>query len=325
VTRNPLSALAMVVATLLSGTSAIAAGQESFQPPVEPGPQATFRSSVEVVTVSATVRDARGRVIKDLKRTDFEVLDSGTPREIRDFYPGDAAVSLAVMLDISGSMAVGGNMDRARQAIKLALGQLQTGRDEAALFTFDDELQQVRAFTSDLKRVTSVSLAGKPWGKTSLYDAIEKTARAVGERTNRHRGVLVVTDGVDTGSRRTADEVSAVASMIDVPIYLVVVANPVDNPENDLAVIEADGASTEAATLADLARWTGGDMAIVSELEDSVAALGTLMGQLRHQYLITFEPGAQAGWHPLEIRTRKKHLTVRARSGYMAERIGSVR
>jgi Ca-activated chloride channel family protein len=281
------------------------------------GPQATFRSSVEVVTVSATVRDQRGRVIKDLKRTDFQVLDGGDHREIRDFYPGDAAISLAVLLDISGSMAVGGNMDRARQAVALALAQLQTGRDEAALFTFDNELQEVTAFTNDLRRITAVSLAGRPWGKTSLYDAIDTTARRVGERTNRHRALLVVTDGVDTGSRKTPPQVSAAASTIDVPVYLVVVANPVDNPENKLAVIEADGSSTYVATLADLARWTGGDMAFVSTPEDSAAALRTLMGEIRHQYLITFEPGSRPGWHPLEIRTRKKSLVVHARSGYM--------
>jgi hypothetical protein len=72
------------------------------------------------------------------------------------------------------------------------------------------------------------------------------------------------------------------------------------------------------ATLADLARWTGGEMALSSDLEDATKALGELMGNLRHQYLISFEPGARPGWHPLEIRTRKKNLIVHARSGYMA-------
>jgi hypothetical protein len=59
-------------------------------------------------------------------------------------------------------------------------------------------------------------------------------------------------------------------------------------------------------------------MALSSDLEDATKALGELMGNLRHQYLISFEPGARPGWHPLEIRTRKKNLIVHARSGYMA-------
>jgi Ca-activated chloride channel family protein len=285
-------------------------------------PQASFKAGVEVVTITAAVRDARGRVIKGLNRSDFQVFDNGVERDIRDFYPGDASVSLAVLLDISGSMAIGGNMDRARDAVRLALGELQSGRDEAALFTFDKELEQIRAFTTDLERITSVNLAGKPWGSTSLYDALDATAKRVGARTNRHRAVLVITDGVDTGSRMTAQQVSAAASAIDVPVYLIVVANPVDNPDNEYRVIHADGGFTPAATLADLSRWTGGDMAFVSGTQDSVAALRSLMGQLRHQYLITFEPGSQPGWHPLEIRTRKKNLIVHARSGYMAAEQG---
>jgi Ca-activated chloride channel family protein len=290
----------------------VARGQEPQQPTV------TFRSGVEAVTVTATVRDSRGRVVKDLKKTDFEVVDGGRVREIKDFHAGESNVSLAVLLDISGSMSVGGNMARARQAVNLALGNLRKGRDEASLFTFDTELQEVRGFTTNLDRITSVNLEGKPWGMTSLYDAIGTMARRVAERTNRHRALLVITDGVDTGSKMTPPQVSYVASTIDVPVYLLVVSNPVDNPEHKLAVLAAAGQTEDnTATLADLARWTGGDMAIASELEDSTKALRELMGNIRHQYLLSFEPGARPGWHPIEIRTRKKNLTVHARSGYL--------
>jgi VWFA-related protein len=287
-------------------------------PAPEQQPTITFRSGTEAVTLNATVKDQRGRVVKDLKKSDFEVLDNGTARVIKDFHAGETAVSLAVLLDISGSMSVGGNMDRARQAVDVALSNLQQGRDEAALFTFDTELQEVRNFTTNLKRLTGASLEGQPWGMTSLYDAIATMARRVSERKNRHRALLVITDGVDTGSRMTPPQVSYAASTIDVPVYLLVVSNPVDNPGHKLAVLAATGETPpNTATLADLARWTGGEMAITSELEASTKALRELMGNLRHQYLISFEPGARPGWHPLEVRTRKKNLTVHARSGYL--------
>src|SRR5688572_29321531 len=100
-------------------------------------PQIVFKSSVEVVTVSAAVRDQRGRIIRDLKKEDFEVIDSGTPTAIKDFYAGESPISLAVLLDISGSMSVGGNMDRARHAVTVATRSLGVVSDEAALFTFD--------------------------------------------------------------------------------------------------------------------------------------------------------------------------------------------
>lgn len=282
------------------------------------GDRATFRGGVEAVTLSVAVKDGKGRPVMGLTSRDFEVLDNGSPRVIRAFIPDEAAISLAVLLDISGSMAVSGNMDRARRVIEQAMTQLQAGRDEAALLTFDNELREVRGFTTDLARVASVSLAGQPWGLTSLYDALAGTANRVGERSNPHRAVLVVTDGVDTGSRLTAAAVSGMASTIGVPVYLVVVAAPVDNPARRLAALDIDGASTATATLEDLARWTGGDMTIISTPEESAEALAGLVGALRHQYLITFEPESRPGWHPLEVRTTRKHLSVHARGGYMA-------
>ena len=326
VTRRIIRTVVVGLAVaLVSGSTPRAQKAEGPIPNPVQAPQITFRSGVEVVTISATVRDRRGRVIKDLSRDDFEILDTGARRAIRDFHSGEAAVSLALLLDISGSMAVGGNMDRARQAVNVALGNLRSGFDEAALFTFDSQLQEIRGFTTDLERITSVSLKGKPFGMTSLYDAIAATARRVSERTNRHRALLVITDGVDTRSAMTPPQVSYVASTIDVPLYLVVVSNPVDNPAHRLSVLEETCPEPRTATLSDLARWTGGEMAVTSELEDSVKALRDLMENLRHQYMITFEPGARPGWHPLEVRTRKKNLTVHARSGYLAgvEREGS--
>ena len=153
---------------------------------------------------------------------------------------------------------------------------------------------------------------------TSLYDAIGASARSVGERGNHHRALLVITDGVDTGSRMSAPEISGIASAIDVPVYLLTVVNPADHPGGEFAVIHADGAAASVATLADLSRWTGGDMRVASEPLHTIEALQDLFLELRHQYLITFEPGTRPGWHPLEVRTRKKNLIVRARSGYIS-------
>lgn len=283
--------------------------------------QPTFKSTVEMVTVTVAVRDARGRVIKDMQKADFEVFDSGSLVPIKDFYAGDAPVSLAVLLDISGSMAVGNNIDKAREAVLLAMQNLRRGSDEAALFTFDSELQEVVRFTQDLDRVHRVSLDGKPWGTTRLYDAIAQTAEAVANRTNRHRALLVITDGVDSDSRLTPPEVSAVASGIDVPVYLLTVVNPLDHAGGEFAVLTGSRAA-ETATLADLARWTGGDMRIASVPAHTVEAIRDLFTELRHQYLITFEPGTRPGWHPLEIRARKRNLIIHARSGYV---IGPVR
>jgi Ca-activated chloride channel homolog len=275
----------------------------------------TFRSGVEAVSVSVSVRDNRNRVVRDLKREDFQIIDTGFGKPIQDFWAGDAPISLAILLDISGSMAVGGNMDRARQAVDIGLSNMRYG-DEASLYTFDSRLEEVVPFTTELERVRSVNLEGTPFGMTSLFDAIAETARSAAERANRHRAVLVITDGADTGSKRTAPEVSGIASAIDVPVYLLTVVNPADHPGGELEVV-VGGPVSEFASLAELARWTGGDLRVSSVPAHSVEGLRDLFTELRHQYVITFEPGARPGWHPLEIRTRKKSHVVRARSGYM--------
>ncbi len=308
----------VLVAAFVMTLPGVVCAQETSTVPARREPAIVFKTGVDVVTLTAAVRDRKGRVVRDLKRTDFEILDAGVARDIRDFHAGDAPISLAVLLDISGSMAVGGNMDRARSAVAVAMGMLSASDDEAALFTFDAKLQEVVSFTSDLDAVRRVSLEGQPWGMTSLYDAIEAAARHVAERANRHRALLVITDGVDTGSRLSAPAVSGIASSIDVPVYLLAVVTPLDHPGGELAVLAADGATSDVGTLADLSRWTGGDMKVVSVPAHTVEALRALFAELRYQYLITFESGTAPGWHPLEVRIRNNNLTVHARSGYIS-------
>ena len=307
--------LSEVTAGLMLTAASAALPTSSF---AQEAPQAVFRSAVEVVTVSAAIRNSKGRVVKDLKAGDFELYDSGARREIKDVYFGDSPISLAILLDISGSMAVGGNIDRARDAIGMLSANLRDKQDEAALFTFDSKLQEVIGFTSDLERVRVRSLEGKPWGITSLFDAIEETARLVGERANKHRALLVVTDGVDTGSKLTPAQVSGVASSIDVPVYLLAVVNPADHPEGEFQARPTDAKTSQQGELADLSRWTGGDLRYASLPSHLVEAVRDILSELRFQYLITFEPGARPGWHPIEIRTRKRDLAVHARGGYMS-------
>ena len=279
-------------------------------------PPAVFKAGVDVVTLTAAVRDPSGQVVRDLGPADFEVLDTGIARGISDFRAGDASISLGVVLDISGSMAVGGNIDRARSAVGVAMGMLSGVDDEAALYTFDATLREAVAFTRNLDAVRRVSFDREPWGATSLYDAIEAAARHVAKRANRHRALLVVTDGVDTASRLSAAEVSGVSSAIDVPVYIVTVATSRDRPEGDRATLSVDGARQHVGTLADLSRWTGGALEVASSPEQLDEAIRTLLVELRYQYLITFESGAAPGWHPLTVRTHDNTLTVHARSGY---------
>jgi hypothetical protein len=115
----------------------------------------------------------------------------------------------------------------------------------------------------------------------------------------------------------SAAEVSAIASGIDVPVYVIVVVSPFDRAGGSKSLIDTDLQALREGPLGHLARWTGGEIIVPVSAEDLASATQQLVTELRHQYLMAFEPGGQPGWHPLEVRTRRTDLTVRARSGYV--------
>src|SRR5215203_4544226 len=95
--------------------------------------QATFRSGVDLVTVSATVKDGKGRLVKDLTKKDFEILDRGEKRSISEFRAERAPLSLAILFDVSGSMNAPDKASAAKFAAFHLISSLDQGRDEAGL------------------------------------------------------------------------------------------------------------------------------------------------------------------------------------------------
>jgi Ca-activated chloride channel homolog len=294
---------------ILTGFSGVRAQE---QPPAA---TAAFKGGVDMVRVAAVVRDNRGRFVQDLKAHDFEVLDGGQTRSIADFRTDLAGISLAVLFDVSGSME--GLLPHAREAAAHVLSWMDTTRDEAAVFTFDTHLDQRMPFTAGLRVLPESFETVVPFGATSLHDAIGATATRVGEREGRRRAVVVLTDGADNFSRLTPSDVSALASAIDVPVYIFGIAASIDNPSEDTSTKSVAG-SAFAGPLADLAAWTGGHVFVASTPGQRSIAARQIIDELRHQYLIAFESSGKPGWHPLVVRARNKDLTVRARSGYIA-------
>ena len=141
-----------------------------------------FKSAVDLVSVSAVVRDKKGRFVPRLSREDFIVVEGGERRPIVGFNAeADGPVKVAVLFDISGSMRVGTKAVDAQQAARHLFSSLKKG-DEAALFAFDTELEKVTDFTTDFKGLEAkVDKVEPPFGQTSLFDAIAETAKAVAE------------------------------------------------------------------------------------------------------------------------------------------------
>jgi VWFA-related protein len=198
-------------------------------------------------------------------------------------------------------------------------------RDEAAVYSFDIRLQALQGFTADPGAIEDALSRVAPYGETSLYDAIAQTARGVaasrnGDRFAQRRAVIVITDGVDTSSRMTPAEVSAVASRIDVPVYVMAVVSPLDDPGRAPAAVGTMGIekSDRPSDLRNLAEWTGGALFVMSAPAHQSIAARQIIDELRHQYMLAFDAASRSGPRPLEIRMRDHRLTVRARTAYAA-------
>jgi VWFA-related protein len=301
-----------VLAAILIGFGGLEASAQS------PEPIATFKSSVDVVPISAVVRDGRGRIVTALTAADFEVLDKGERRPILDFRTDDnGPVSLAVLMDMSGSMSVGSKLLFARDVLTHLTANLQDGRDEVGLFTFDAVLHEQLPFTVHPVLVDGALNSAEPFGITSIYDAIAETARRLSARPSARRAIVVITDGVDTGSTLTPAEVSGLASSIDTPVYVVATVPAVDRA----MVVDRPASRTAASAgdLRDLAVWTGGELLWVSTGASASIQARQILSELRHQYLMAIESSPQSEWRPLDVRVRDRRMTVRARSGYFSK------
>jgi VWFA-related protein len=159
-----------------------------------------------------------------------------------------------------------------------------------------------------------------------LYDAIGQTARHVADTAPgdpHRRAVIVLTDGIDTSSEMTPEQVAAIAASIDVPVYVVAVVSPLDHAGTPAAV--EGPAGEREGVLRTLARWTGGELFVTSAPAQQSLAARQIVDELRHQYVLAFSSsGPGSGWRALNVRVKDKDATVRARSGYSsAPRIGS--
>lgn len=265
---------------------------------------AVFKSGVEQVAVAALVRDSRGRLVTNLKPSDFELFDDGHKRPLSNVWSEPSPASVAILMDASGSMAT--KMALARETANALVSGLKPGADEVAYYSFDTTLQEVRPFTKTF--TTDDAWTGsKAYGATSLWDAVAETANKISDR-QRRRALVVITDGVDSASTMKPSEVSAIASSLDVPVYMLVIS---------FSLEEAAKEQPMRGPMADLAAWTGGDSLAVNDSATALTVTRQVLSELHHQYIVAFEPGSKPGWHALVLRARKPGLFVRARSGYM--------
>jgi Ca-activated chloride channel homolog len=263
-----------------------------------------FRTSVDTVSIYATVSDSDGRLVPDLVKEDFTVLDDGTPREITLFSSDVQPITVVIMLDMSGSMFP--RFLRLRTST-LSFVDALLPHDRAQIGSFGDEIAISPHLTGDkelLRRVLRNELW--PMGGTPIWNALDAAMTALQSESGR-RVVLSITDG---------------RNMCSFPRCL----KPGDVERRAvregfmLYAIGMDGTGLDGEIMT-IAEETGGGHFALPVGADLSSTFARVAEELRRQYLIGFNPTAVDGkLHRVDVRVGRPGMKVRARRNYLAGR-----
>jgi Ca-activated chloride channel homolog len=273
-----------------------------------------IRTSVDLVLVPVTITDDRHRPVVGLGQDNFQLFEGKKPQEIKHFSSEDTPVSVGIVLDTSGSMSH--KLDRAREAV-LQFCEAANPQDEFFLITFANAPQLAVDFTAHAEDVENELLTANSKGQTSLLDAIYMGIRKMRNARYSRRALLILSDGGDNHSRYSEHDVKAAIKEADVMIYAVGIFDRYVSTEEELLGPDL---------LRTVAELTGGHAFTLSNLNEMPAVTRVIGEQLRHQYMLAYQPQSterDGKWHKINVKLllpKKLQylLHVEARPGYYA-------
>lgn len=267
-----------------------------------------FRSNARAeVPIYATVLDSSGRLVPDLEREDFTVLDDGKPVELTQFSNATQPFTVVVMLDTSASMTA--HLDLLNRAAEQFLLRLLPV-DRAQVGAFNDKIQLSGRFTNNRDELVA-ALDDLQFGNpTRLNDAIATSLDAL-ERIDSRRVILVFTDGEDTSSKLGFRTVLERARDEEVMVYSIGLESEFFNGQR----VQRSRPSRDLRKISD---ETGGGYFELKKSDQLAPTFTRVAQELRSQYLLGFAPATLDGKvHKLDVRGRPG-MTVRARKSYLA-------
>lgn len=261
-----------------------------------------------MVVMNAAILDRNGSHVSGLKKAQFSIFEDGVEQEIDFFEAEETPFAAVILLDSSGSMEERVSLGRAA-AIRFLDGLRMT--DSAAIYRFDSKVVLVQDF-SNSRDVTEKIFDVKSYGMTVLNDAVYKAAKDLKTRPEKRRAIIVLSDGADTMSGRSADAALKAALAANAVIYTVDMSSPNTTGKQRM---EATGALKKFAEKSGgTFVATPGGIAMREAFEKIVAELGV-------QYTLGFSPSnlkKDGKWRALEMRVARPNLTIRTRKGYHA-------
>jgi Ca-activated chloride channel family protein len=304
----------VLVAAALVGLVAAAGAQQ----------QPVFRTGVDTVAIYASVFDRYGEIITNLAKPDFKVFDEGKPQDLTVFINGQQPITAVVLIDTSASMTP--LIHLAQAAAEQFVIRLQPG-DRARVGSFNDKIQLSPEFTSDRDALLK-TLRDLPIGHTTvLWDAIDQTVTELRPLGGR-RVILLLTDGLDTQSRKRSDEMLARAQAEELMLYAVQFRPRVVQPDIEMPLSQGLGAMFSndvrrerfpTDTLRRLAVQTGGGHFLLTERDDVNSTFTRVASELHQQYVLGFSLQKFDGKpHAIDVLVDRPGLFVRARRSYLA-------
>jgi len=276
--------------------------------------QPTFRSGSRVVPSFVTVTDANNRLVTDLTREDFEILDNGKVQELTIFDNEVRPISVVVMLDTSISMTHRLN-DLYAGAEQFLLRLLP--HDKATVAAFNDKIEFASGFTNDRNSLVSALKHLDFGNETHLYDAVHASLDEL-EKVDGRRVLLLFTDGADFGSRQGSGRALERARDNEVMIYGIGLETEFFNGQTYVR-------SKPDSILNRFANETGGGFFDLKKNADLNASFTRIAQELRSQYLLGFSPATLDGKvHRLEVRVKRPGFKARSRRSYVASAEGTV-
>lgn len=256
------------------------------------------------VFLNATITDSAGKPVSQLKQNEFKILENGKEQNISFFEAHTTPFAAVILVDTSGSME--SRVSMARSAAIYFLDGLRT-EDVASIYNFDSKVSLIQDF-SNSRDIAYNAYDLKAYGDTVLNDAIFQAALELGKRDEKRRAIIILSDGMDTRSSKSADKALKAALSVNALIYTV-----------DMSGSDVGGKERlqNQGVLKNFAEKSGGKFIATPGGQAMRDAFKQIVGELSMQYTLGFHPEHNDGkWHSLEIIVARPNLQIRTRKGY---------
>jgi len=279
-----------------------------------PVARAVIRTSADLVLVPVTITDGFDRPVMGLDQDNFQLYEDKKRQQIKHFSSEDTPVSIGLIVDMSGSMK--DKLERTREAIQ-QFCEASNPQDEFFMITFSDAPRLATDFTNHSGELENDLLTSASKGRTSLLDAIYMGLRKMIDARYPRRALLILSDGGDNHSRYSERDVRSAVKEADVLLYAVGTYDQYVNTQEELLGPELLRSITEG---------TGGKAYAVTDVRILPAVTKAIGEQLRHQYVLAYQPQTKphnGKWYKINVKLRlpkslHAFLRVNARNGYYA-------